>query len=305
MALRSCRIEFTPEQTQARLTMAACAAARTAFMAGKIRVRHALPLWQRLRRRWRAWRGAGLNKSHVVHFVQIGEARFKRVGFAAAETAQAVAEGLERLADSACFPALLMRDGHQVWVDYVPGGPPQLSDPADQQRLVEFFVRLYGQAPVQTTDPAPISVLVARDLDFLSRCGVLTQDRSHRLLELERALRPSQVCLGMDYIDPLAKNFVIRGDQAVAIDIEALILDTPLGTGLAKAWLRWPFDPAPEVLRRVLAAGGPDLAPQLAWTRLSFLGSYFKQKVLQGKPTYIRLDAFDRLGQSQTAQTPP
>lgn len=280
-------------------------AERTAAMAGKIRVSHALPLWQRLRRRWRAWRGAGLNKTHVVHFVRIGDTQFKRVRFADAQSAQTVADGLDRLSDRNCFPALLMHHAQQLWVDYVPGQPPRLDDPADRRHLVDFFVRLYGQVQAMAADPEPISAGLVRDLDFLSRCGVLGPDRAGPLLALERHLRPGRVWLGVDYIDPLTKNFVIQADQAIAIDIEALVLDAPLGTGLAKAWLRWPFDPAPELLERLPAAGGPDLVEQWPWVRLCFLCEYFKQKLLQGKPGYIQVEVFDRLLEARTAETPP
>ena len=274
-------------------------------MAGKMRVKPALPLWQRLRRRWRAWRSAGLAKSHVVHFVRIGEAQFKRVRFAEAHTAQAIAGALERLADLNCFPELLLRHAEQIWVDYVPGAPPRLNDPADQERLTEFFVRLYGQPGIVASDPAPLTACMLRDLEFLCRAGVLMRDRARELQELEQELRPARVWLGYDYVDPLAKNFIIRDGRAVAIDIEALAAATPLGTGLAKAWLRWPSDPSAEVVRRLLDSGGAELSGQLQWTRLGFVCDYFKQKLLQGKPGYIRVEAFDRLLQSRKAETPP
>jgi hypothetical protein len=274
-------------------------------MAGKIRVRHALPLWQRLRRCWRGWRGAGLAKTHVVHFVDIGEARFKRVLFADSETARAVAEGLEHLADSECFPGLLMHQERQLWVGYLPGRSPALNDPADQERLIDFFVRLYASIPPTVADPAPFSARLVRNLDFLSRTTVLTHARADQLRDLERRLRPDRVQVGYDYIDPLGKNFVVHGDRVVAIDIEALVPEMPLGTGLAKAKLRWPFDPSAQVLSRLAAAGGPELAGQLVWTELCFLCDYFKQKLLQGKPGYIRLEALDRLLPARTAKTPP
>ncbi len=263
-------------------------------MVARIRVRHALPFWQRLRRHWRAWRGAGLGKTHEVHFVWIGKTRLKRVRFADAQTAREIAHGLEQLAGDGCFPTLLMAQGRQLWVDFVPGQAPRLNDPADRDRLVAFFVRLYARAPATASKPDALSARLALDLDFLTRCGVLATERANRLLALERTLRPDRVWAGADYTDPVGKNFVIRDDVAVGIDIEALSSNSPLGTGLAKAWLRWPFDPAPEVFGR-LPADGPDLGQQWAWVRLCFLGDYFKQKVLQGKPGYIRLEAFDRL----------
>ena len=264
-------------------------------MTGKIKVRPALPLWQRLRRRWRAWRGAGLCKTHVVDLVQIGSARLKRVRFADPAQAQAVADSLEQFADSGCFPALLMRQGPQLWVDYVPGAPPRLEDAVARGRLVDFFVRLYTHRPALAADPGPAAGQLDRDLDFLNRCGVIESDRAADLMRQARALRPERVWSGLDYADPLAKNFILQTDRAVGIDIEALLPNASLGTGLAKAWLRWSFDPVPEVIEQVVSVGGPDLNEQWPWVRLCFLCEYFRQKVLQGKPGYIRVEMLDRV----------
>lgn len=264
-------------------------------MSVKIRVRHALPLWERLRRRWRSLRGAGLNKTHVVHRVTIGEARLKRVRFADSERAGAAADALERLADSGCVPRLLMHQEAQLWVEYVPGRLANLADPADRERLLECFVRLYCAAPSTAMDPSRYTARLQRDLEFLNASGVLQPERVDQLQALELRLRPSQVLVGYDYIDPLGKNFVIQGDRAVAIDIEALTADSLLGTGLAKAALRWPFDPSAAVLAGLTAASGPMLQNQLSWVRLCFLGDYFKQKLLQGKPGHIQVAAFSMI----------
>lgn len=273
-------------------------------MAAKIRVRHAVPLWQRLRRRWRSWRGAALGKTHVVHFVDIGEARYKRVVFAELETAQAVVAALQALGGTGCVPALARHQDCEVWVDYVPGPPPKPSDPTHQACLIDFFRRLYAVGGTLIDDPAPFIARLHSDLDFLVEAGVLTRERGARLKELEQRLRPPSVRVGLDYIDPLAKNFVVADEGLVAIDIEALVSDAILGTGLAKARLRWPFDPCPAVCGRLADGGGPDLSVQLPWAELCFLCEYFRQKLLQGKPGHVRLGALDRLLRHQTAETP-
>ncbi len=274
-------------------------------MTVKIKARLAVPWWQRWRRRWRALRGGGLGKTHQVHLVTIGQLSLKRVQFADPDSARRIAANLEALKDPDAFPRLLMQQGAELWLEYIPGRLARLNDAADGRLLVDFFVRLYRSAPMVTVDAAPYTARLQRDLDFLSATGVLSRARADQLRALERHWCPSAVWVGPDYLDPLGKNFVIRGERAVAIDIEALSCDSPLGTGLAKAMLRWPFDPAPAVLAGLAAHGGPDLAPQLPWTRLCFLCDYFKQKLLQGKPGYLRLEALDSLLATRKTETPP
>ncbi|MGY6555700.1 MAG: hypothetical protein ACXIUM_14375 [Wenzhouxiangella sp.] len=246
-----------------------------------------------------------MSKTHVVHFVDIGEARYKRVIFAQARTAQTVVSALEALAASQCVPALVRHDDRAIWVDYVPGSPPRPHEPADQSRLVDFFRRLYAAGARSSVDPAPFTARMGADLDYLVEAGLLMRGRATQLKALEARLRPNRAQVGLDYIDPLAKNFVVVDAGLIAIDIEALVMDALLGSGLAKARLRWPFDPVPQTLKRLEEDGGPDLRPQLAWTELCFLCGYFKQKLQQGKPGYVRLEALDRLLDRQTAETPP
>ena len=246
-----------------------------------------------------------MGKTHVVHFVDIGEARYKRVAFAGLETAQTVVSALEALAATQCVPGLVRHAGREVWVDYIPGRAPRLKDACDQARLVDFFSRLYSVGDAAAADPAPFAARLDSDLDFLVDAGVLLGERADRLREIEERLRPPSVWVGLDYIDPLPKNFVVADEALVAIDIEALVNDAILGTGLAKARLRWPFDPAAELLKRLVEGPGPDLEHQLPWAELSFLGSYFRQKLLQGKPGHVRMDALNRLASLHTAETPP
>lgn len=264
-------------------------------MAARIRVRHALPLWQRLRRRWRAWRGARMVKTHLVHFVDVDGVRFKRVRFAEVGTAQAVAQVLAQLAETSLAPALSRQQDSEVWVDFVPGRAPKAADIEDQARLVDFFASLYAVGQAVAADPGPYASGLQEDLQYLSRAGLVAPERAAGLAALEKRLRPHQVWIGPDYIDPVAKNFIVVGRGLVAIDIEALADDALLGTGLAKARLRWPFDPIDSVCARLSAGAGPDLATQLPWVELCFLCRYFKEKLLQGKPGHIRLEALDRL----------
>ena len=97
----------------------------------------------------------------------------------------------------------------------------------------------------------------------------------------------------MDFVDPVPKNFVIRNDLLVGIDVEALKPDILLGTGPAKARLRW-LDSTGDVLtRRLRDAGSPDLSSQFDYAELCFRCSYARQKVLQRKAHLAPASIFD------------
>lgn len=97
------------------------------------------------------------------------------------------------------------------------------------------------------------------------------------------SFEPATLLLGFDFIDPVPKNFVVRNDRLVGVDAEALRTETLLGTGPAKALLRWLRIPADELVMRLRTAGSPDLTSQFAYANLCFRCSYARQKYLQRK----------------------
>lgn len=261
-----------------------------------IRRRPANSFWQRVRRRWRTWRGAMLAKSHHVEIVTLGGVDFKRVQFAESATAGLVAGHLEGLEPTGCVPSLVLHEGREVWVEYVVGRPPDPQILQGREQLIDFFVALYRCPGVhQSVLPERFHSALLRDLVFLGQTGVLTTELQQSCVDLAERVRPQSAWLGLDYIDPLTKNFIVRGGRAIAIDIEALTGPVPLGQGLAKARLRWPFDPVKAVLDRLADKGGVRLHEQMDWVELSFLASYFRQKILQGKPGHIRMNALEQL----------
>jgi hypothetical protein len=247
--------------------------------------------WQRWRRRWRAWRGAGELKRHRVELLEVDGRRCKRVQFDSEVIAVQVAQSLHALAGLDRFPALLDQAGSELLVDYIPG--PLARASRDEPELLALFSELYA-APTIRVGLAASGLLprLAEDLAFLVERGWIEAGLAERLLAAAEARAPTGLWTGHDYIDPVLKNFVLRADsRAIAIDIEALVSDQPLGGGLAKARLRWLRSDPGRVFDAVEAAGGPNLAEQYRLVELCFLASYFRQKIIQRKPGHIRIQA--------------
>jgi hypothetical protein len=262
-----------------------------------VRLRPANPWWQRLKRRVRAIRGGALHKTHQVHLADLNGERYKRVRFAHADEAEQLASALRRLRDTSLFPELVHAQDSDLWLRYVEGRPPRPRSAADSRAVVDFFVRLYARTAHRTASvPPELADRLDSDLLFIAEAGVLSHADASALRELGKRLAPARIWMGMDYIDPVPKNFIINSTGAVGIDIEALMEAQPLGQGLAKLLLRWPGPclPASEVLARC-ATAGIDLREHFTWTQLVFLAAYTRQKVLQRKPRHIDRAALLRL----------
>ncbi|MGY6586677.1 MAG: hypothetical protein ACXIUB_00160 [Wenzhouxiangella sp.] len=259
------------------------------------KTRPANPWWQRWQRQWRAWRGAGEGKTHRVQLVERDGQRFKRVIFDAADTANQCAKLLTELAPMDRFVPLHRHQECVVEVGFIDG--PLATSGRDEAGLQAFFVDLYAGQHADQVSLAASSLMtdLSVNLDFLVDHRRLDQAGRDALWQAAQCEAPDRLWLGADYIDPVLKNFVRRHDQRiVAIDIEALVGGLPLGSGLAKARLRWMRDEPSAVFTRVEAAGGPDLSPQYRVVELAFLAGYFRQKIIQKKPRHLHLPAFDR-----------
>jgi hypothetical protein len=257
------------------------------LMSSPLRARPANPLWQRLLRRWRQWRGAALVKDHQVHLIDVDGQRYKRIRFASLAEAEAAAQALRAVHQLDRFPGLIRHDGKEIWTEFIPG-PLANRRSADHAGLIaDFFVDLYR---LPGTHQSPDLKVFKNDLGFLVQTGWLEAAQGDELVARAATLQPKQLLIGHDYLDPVAKNFVIREDRAMAIDVEALLAAQPLGTGLAKAVLRWPGLDSTPVLEALIATGGPDLRDQYPFVELCFLAAYFRQKIIQKKPRHLRMD---------------
>jgi hypothetical protein len=251
-------------------------------------------LRQRTLRRLRRHMGAAGVKTHEVHFVRVAGDLLKRIRFETEGEAAGVEGSLLALGRSARLPAIVRRDGRELWLEYVDG--PSL-DPKKHDGLSllpGFYASLYGAAVRRCpVDASPYPARLKDDLLWLESSRTLPASATASLARLAATLEPREILLGVDFVDPVPKNFVIRSGLLVGIDVEALKPDTLLGTGPAKARLRW-LDATGEALtRRLHEAGTPDLSPQFDYAELCFRCSYARQKVLQRKAHLAPPSIFD------------
>jgi len=263
-----------------------------------MRYRNAHSWWRRLHLRLRVMRGAAV-KSHRVDTTHIAGRRYKRVIFKHASEAVRVADNLERVAPLGRFPALVHRHESCLWVNYLEGVTLDPRHAGHGEGLVEFFAALYRFAPyrVKLAD-TPIHQRLLADLDFLEDVAVLPVSLARRLAETAEDMRPVHAWMGFDYLDPLARNFIVTDTKAVAIDVEALEADRLLGMGLAKARLRWLDVERGRLLQWLAGRGAPDIGPQLDYAALSFLAAYSRQQVFRGKRRRIDPGDVERLLES-------
>jgi len=231
-----------------------------------------------------------------VRLIQIGGARCKRVTFADAWTATQIARNLERFRSHRMFPALIAQSANELLLEYVEGS--SLADPLDAagcDRLADFFSVLYAQDrhAVEIRDTAFAETL-RRDLAFLGQVGVLEASALPELMRAAEALKPAQVYVGHDYLDPLSRNFVVTPEgQLVAIDVEDLLPNQLLGTGVAKAVLRMPGAQREPLLARIRRTAGLDLAPVLPFVELAALADWTKRALLKGRHKLVRPELFE------------
>jgi hypothetical protein len=260
-----------------------------------IRNTNAHSWWRRLHVRLRSMMGAAV-KSHVVHITRIGGCRYKRVTFPHASEAARVESNLEQVASVSRFPRLVYRHESSVWVDYVEGRAPDPRNPEHVEEVIALFADLYrnGSQSVELAGTGTHRRLCA-DLDFLRDVGVLSAQLGASLVDAAEELRPERAWMGFEYLDPLARNFIVAPTGMVAIDIEALHAERLLGIGLAKARLRWLEVDRASLFASLAELGAPDIGPQYDYAALSFLAGYAKQNVFRGRRRKVGAGDFEGL----------
>ena len=252
-----------------------------------MRVKSANPWWKRGQRLWRRWRGFNQVKTHRVDWVFDEDTRYKRVTFETASEAESVAHALMALSDSGCFSSLIKHDAHEVWVGFV---EEDHSPIPLHQALAEFFRALYtatGQPVDGAVDAQVWLQQLKSDLMKLQTQYGVGSDFCEALLASANKKAPKTVLCGFDYVDAVAKNFVIHDGAAIGIDIEAIHTNEGLGLGLAKAEYRGLIDPMEGLLESLL---NQSVVDQYPFMRLCFGARYVREKFEQGKKKHIHLD---------------
>ena len=249
-------------------------------------------LGMRLRRHWL---GRFVPEKRV-RLIEIGGARFKRLTLPDAWTAAQLARSLERFRSHQLFPAVIAQSANELLLEYVEGS--SIAEPLDEagcDQLAGFFAVLYAQGrQAIETRAAGITHALRLDLAFLGQVGVLD---AAALLELEHAaeaLAPAQIYLGYDYLDPIARNFVITpAGRLVAVDVEELMPGQLLGSGVAKAVLRTPGARRERLLAGIRRTAGLDLAPVMPFVELAFLAGWTKRALLKGRAKLVSPELFE------------
>lgn len=258
------------------------------------------PLVRRLRFRLLGWLSNRPPNSKRVYLVTIGDHRFKRVVFSDSHQAELAAMRLELFGPTGVFPALVLQREREVWVEYVDGEPLRRADQEVAVQLAHLFAVLYRRdsrcEPIEATR---FAWAVHRDLRFLRDVGVISPGVHQQLDEVAGKLAPKQVWVGYDCTDAILKNFVRdRQGRIRAVDVESLRANQLLGTGVAKAAVRWLGPLRNAFLAELREREVPDFLPYFPFVELSFLAFWQKSSFLEKKRRFVDPALFDRfLGQ--------
>jgi len=234
-------------------------------------------------------------KRQSVYFVEINGTRFKRVVLGDSYEASLVERALDNAPPQARFPQLIQRHENELLLSFVEGRGFDPSSTSDRAALATFFGALYS-ADRRSESARALWDALEIDLEFLVTAGLVEPALRDALAERAGELRPAEIQIGLDYVDPVGKNFVMEGDAIIAIDVESLRRDVPLGTGIAKAGVHWLDRKAiGGFIDQVSEAAEFTLSGQQPFVELCFRVAWTKRKLLQGKHGSIRMELLREL----------
>lgn len=251
----------------------------------------------RLRAALHRLRGGGLGKSQRLYFVTLNGHRYKRLIMPDSAAAAEVEDRLERLGFLTAFPRPITRFENELWLEFIRGRSEAAASAARVESLAAFYGTLYRVSPTQhrvAQTRAPLRL--RRDLDFLLQAGVVNADAHAQLHAAADRLEPETLWTGFDYVDPVLKNLVERDDGGglCAVDVESLVEDVPLGTGVAKAMLHWLSPWADSFWGHLEAQGVPPIRDAFPYVDLCLTARWTKTKVLTGKHHAVDGGRFER-----------
>jgi hypothetical protein len=254
------------------------------------------PLPRRLRFRLLGWLSNRPPNSKRIYLVTIGDRRYKRVVFSDSHQAEIAAARLEAFGSTGIYPALVLQRERELWVEYVEGEPLRRADDEVVRQLAELFAVLYRRAPrCQPLESTSFGWALHRDLRFLRDVAVISPATHRRLDEIARRLAPKQVWVGHDCTDAILKNFVRdREGRIRGIDVESLGADQLLGSGVAKAAVRWLGPLRDAFLAELREREVPDFISYFPFVEMSFLAFWQKSSFLEKKRRFVDPALFDR-----------
>ena len=234
-------------------------------------------------------------KRQAVYFVDINGTRFKRVVLGDSYEACLVERALAAAPAEARFPQLIYRHENELLMSFIVGRKFDPSSASDRAALSAFFGALYG-AERSSESAQNLWRALEIDLGFLVSAGLIEPTLSDSLRSRAAEIRPREIQVGLDYVDPVGKNFVVNDDGITAIDVESLRHGVPLGTGIAKAGVHWLERHAvADFVAQVSGVANFTLTGQQPFVELCFRVAWTKRKLLQGKHRSIRIDLLREL----------
>ena len=232
---------------------------------------------------------AVFSKRQSVHFVSISGKRFKRVVLGDSYEAATVEDALARAPEAARFPPLIQRHENELLLGFIEGRRFDPRNGGDLDLLAAFLGTLYSSSRVSQPSQRLRRQLEV-DTGFLADAGIIDERLADSLRSRADVVQPSKLEFGLDYVDPVAKNFVISEGHLYAIDVESLH-DAPIGTAIAKAGVHWlEHDRLRDFLSAVEQASGSSVRGQYPFVELCFRVGWIKRKLLQGKHRSIRAE---------------
>ncbi|MDT8410612.1 MAG: hypothetical protein RQ741_13520, partial [Wenzhouxiangellaceae bacterium] len=251
------------------------------YWLGSLFHRNAHSPLRRLYFAWLKYFTGVFSKRQAVFFVKINGKRYKKVALGDSLEATQVEQALVALPFGRYFPPLIHRHENQLLMGFVEGRGFDASNEGDRDALAVLLGDLYAQGH-RTMPAAPYQARLEIDIRFLIDVGLIEAELGDALLARAESVRPVDILVGLDYVDPVEKNFVVRDGQIYAIDVESLRSNIALGTGILKAGLHWlKRDQVAGFTERVEQAAGVDLHQQLEFVELCFRVGWIKRKLLQ------------------------
>lgn len=235
-------------------------------------------------------------RTQRVYAVTVGGARFKRVVLPDGHHTAQVVANLREFAADRIYPDVIFAKERELWVDFVEGRRIERVDAQLVERMAALLALLNRRDPRRVPiEQTPFLHALHVDLRFLREAGVLAAKAYRDLDAAADASAPASVWVGYDCTDAILKNFVRADDgRLVAIDVESLGADQLIGSGAAKACLRWLGEHRTAFLERLRALEAPDFQAYLPFVELSFLAFWTKASLLEGKRRYVDAALFER-----------